>query len=412
MDKYKYVGIGALVLVALVVALKMGILTRSESDASSGPVAVMTATPGTGEAPLTVNFDGSQSYDPDNTYPVSYSWDFGDGTRLGDTSPLGGAPATVSHTYGAVGTYVAKLTATDWDDISTSATVSTNIVVNASTTNKVPVPVISVNPLSGNAPLTVAFNGTGSYDTDGTITKYSWNFGDGATATGATVSHTYPINPNVSVYLAKLTVTDDSGLIGSGYKTISVNSTTTNQTPVAKMTATPSTGPAPLTVSFNGSGSSDVDGTIASYVWDFGDGTTGTGVSVSHYYTTALNYIAKLTVTDNGGKTNSTSSDVIVTSTPIPTTLTAPSNLKATANKKVVTLTWADKSNNEEGFYVERAVKVSNPVYQRVGEVTANSIKFTETLTTANTYLYRVQAFNKTTNTTSGYSTTASIRVR
>ena len=67
-----------------------------------------------------------------------------------------------------------------------------------------------------------------------------------------------------------------------------------------------------LTCDFDGTESSDPDGTIASYAWDFGDGTTGSGVMVSHTYAAAGTYTVMLTVTDNDGATGSTSNGVSV----------------------------------------------------------------------------------------------------
>jgi len=203
----------------------------------------------------------------------------------------------------------------------------------------------------------------------------------------------------------------DYGSLGQYKISGEISTMVANQSPLAVMNASPTTGTAPLTVAFDASQSSDPDGTIASYAWDFGDGTTSTGVTTSHLYTTAGTFTPKLTVTDNGGQSHSVSTNIVVSSSTV-TPITAPANLKTSAQGKVVTLKWVDKSLNEEGFYIERAVKTITPVYERVGEVTANSILFTETLTTANTYLYRVQAFNKTTNTTSSYSNVASRRVR
>jgi PKD repeat protein len=96
---------------------------------------------------------------------------------------------------------------------------------------------------------------------------------------------------------------------------------TGNQPPIARATATPSSGTAPLTVAFNGSTSSDADGTIASYAWAFGDGTTGTGVSASKVYTTVGTYTATLTVTDSAGATTSTSVVVTVSAPVVVTNL-------------------------------------------------------------------------------------------
>ena len=88
-----------------------------------------------------------------------------------------------------------------------------------------------------------------------------------------------------------------------------------NQPPTAVMSATPSTGAAPLTVTFDGSGSTDPDGTIASYSWNFGDGATSAATNPSHTYTSARTYKATLTVTDNAGSTASASVTITVTST-------------------------------------------------------------------------------------------------
>ena len=79
----------------------------------------------------------------------------------------------------------------------------------------------------------------------------------------------------------------------------------TNSPPVASFAYSPSSGESPLTVSFDASSSYDSDGTIATYQWTFGDGSNGTGVTTSHTYTSAGTYIARLTVTDDGGATDS-----------------------------------------------------------------------------------------------------------
>jgi hypothetical protein len=99
------------------------------------------------------------------------------------------------------------------------------------------------------------------------------------------------------------------------------------------------------------------------------------------------------------------------TQPPTTNTITAPSNLTTTASNKVVTLKWLDKSNNEEGFYVERALNSKKPSYQRVAEVSANTTQLSETVTPA-TYIYRIQAFNKTTGSASPYSNTSTVKVR
>jgi PKD repeat protein len=91
-----------------------------------------------------------------------------------------------------------------------------------------------------------------------------------------------------------------------------------NQTPTAQIAAPACTG---LACTFDGSGSSDPDGSVASYAWDFGDGTTGTGARPSRTYTTAGTYTVTLTVTDDRAGTGSTTRQVTVTTAPTTTTL-------------------------------------------------------------------------------------------
>lgn len=91
-----------------------------------------------------------------------------------------------------------------------------------------------------------------------------------------------------------------------------------NLPPAASFTATPATGQAPLEVSFNASASSDPDGTITGYAWNFGDGAVGTGVTTSRTFAAAGSYAVVLTVTDSRGATASTTRLVTVTAGPPP----------------------------------------------------------------------------------------------
>ena len=88
-----------------------------------------------------------------------------------------------------------------------------------------------------------------------------------------------------------------------------------NAPPVARFTTVPSSGPAPLTVACDASGSSDVDGTIVLYLWNFGDTQTASGVLVSHVYTQTPSqvYTVVLTVTDNDAATDTVAKFISVT---------------------------------------------------------------------------------------------------
>ena len=151
--------------------------------------------------------------------------------------------------------------------------------------------------------LPVSFTGSAT-DPDGTIASASWNFGDGATATGLSASHTYA---SAGGYTATLTVTDNRGAIDTDTASVTV----TNRPPTANAGPDASTPPnTPL--AFNGSGSTDSDGTIVSYAWAFGDGATGSGATPSHTYATTGTFTATLTVTDNNNAIGTDTASVTV----------------------------------------------------------------------------------------------------
>jgi PKD repeat protein len=183
---------------------------------------------------------------------------------------------------------------------------------------------------------------------------------------------------------------------------------TPNLPPNAVIQANPTSGVAPLTVNFSGAGSSDPDGSIASYAWNLGGTASGTGVTASAQYTVPGTYIATLTVTDNLGATASSTATITVTADS--SIINAPSNLTGSnARGGKVTLRWTDNSSNEEGFSIERAPAGSSS-YVQVGQVGVNATSFSQTVAKA-TYLYRVRAFNTSTGKFSPYSNVVSVRV-
>lgn len=86
-----------------------------------------------------------------------------------------------------------------------------------------------------------------------------------------------------------------------------------NKAPVALLTLSATSGPAPLAITASGEASSDADGTITGYAWDFGDGSQATGPRVEHTYATVGEFVVTLTVTDDQGTTGSTSGRVVAT---------------------------------------------------------------------------------------------------
>lgn len=137
-----------------------------------------------------------------------------------------------------------------------------------------------------------AFDGTGSEDPDGSIASYEWDFGDGGTSRGASVEHTYEVAGD---YTVTLTVTDDKGATDTTTRDVTVAKD--NQPPHAAMDISCTA----LECAYDGTGSEDPDGSIASYEWDLGDGSTATGPGVEHTYDAAGEYTVTLTVTDDQG---------------------------------------------------------------------------------------------------------------
>jgi len=139
-------------------------------------------------------FDGSGSYDLDGDF-LTYSWDFGDGSSGDGISP--------SHSYSAGGIYTVELIVSDGrDSNSDTATASITEV------NDPPVAVAGDN-ITAVVGEEIIFDGSSSYDLDGAIVSYDWDFGDSTNSISNPVAHTYT---GVGVYTVILTVTDNGGL--------------------------------------------------------------------------------------------------------------------------------------------------------------------------------------------------------
>jgi PKD repeat protein len=248
---------------------------------------------------LDASFDGSNSYDPDGGYIQSWNWDFGDGNM--------GYGEFVTHAYGSAGTYYVTLTVMDDHYYIDTDTVTVNVT--GGPILQPPVADADPNTQSFKIGGTANFDGSNSYDPDGTIVSYDWDFGDGNTGSGVTTSHVYTTDGTFTV---TLTVTDNDGLTDTDTCQVTV---IPNQPPLADADPNTQTIIIGGTASFDASNSNDPDGTIVSFEWDFGDGNSGVGETPSHVYATHGVFTVTLTVTDDNGATDTDTCEVTVTPT-------------------------------------------------------------------------------------------------
>jgi PKD repeat protein len=244
--------------------------------------------PGTVNVP--VQFTGINSSDPDpGGEVVAYAWAFGD--EAGGTSDR----ANPTYSYAAPGIYEVTLTVTDNEN---SRGQDRTIVIVGDGNEP---PVADANgPYRGTVGEAVTFDGSASTDHDGEIVTWTWFFGDGRqTGAGETVEYTYA---TAAPYHVVLLVTDDDGSSRAALTSASIG--TASQPPIADPG-----GPYPAqldaSVTFDGSASSDPDGFIVQYDWDFGDGSDvriDGGPNPSYTYTAVGDYPVTLTVTDDAGE--------------------------------------------------------------------------------------------------------------
>jgi len=257
------------------------------------PVARFSYNPYDPKTQETLYFNATESYDPDGGSIVEYRWDW---TSDGVVDAYGPTPV---HTYASEGTYNVTLTIVDDEGETNTTSTAHSHGIN------VPPPI----PVSGNVPPDSNFswsvnpnvNGTIDFtsnvsDPDGEIVSYEWNFGDGTSSTSQNPSHTYDTS---GTYTVTLIVTDDNGETS----TREINVEVPNIRPQAGFSTSSANITTASSVTFDGGSpySYDKDGNIVNWSWDFGDGDTAYGSTVSHQYNTPGNYTVTLNVTDNSG---------------------------------------------------------------------------------------------------------------
>jgi len=270
-----------------------GATVTTPSCSNQPPIAAAGADRGT--ITLTsLTFSGAGSLDPDGRI-VAWNWTFGDG---GTASGV-----TVAHAWAKYGTYPVTLTVTDDDGATASDSLMVSVGGRAPTASAGPDRFVSTGD-------TIRFDGSSSTDPDGTIVGWGWSFGDGTTGSTPTPSHVYA---RPGTYTVTLTTTDDSGLSARDTATMHV----ANRPPRA-VAGSDRQVAAGTALVFDGRSSTDADGTIVGFAWNFGDGQSGIGASVSHAYAAAGIYTATLTVTDDLGGVGTDTAVVTVTGVVVP----------------------------------------------------------------------------------------------
>ena len=261
---------------------------------STGPtIARFTFSPTNPTINQDVSFNGSSSTVTNGTF----AWDFGDGQT--------GTGVTTTHRYVRAGTFTITLSVTS----DTRATSTSSRTINVSATLPPTTAAFTFSPtnpaINQDVIFTaVAITGPG-IPGGGVVGAFTWDFGDGGTATGSPVTHRYTRG---GTYTVSLRVTTDAGLAATTSRAITISTTLPSGS--ANFTFSPTDPHVGDDVFFNASSSSVSGG---SFSWDFGDGTSGSGVAPVHSYGRARTFTVTLTVVSASGQTATISKTVTVT---------------------------------------------------------------------------------------------------
>ncbi len=266
--------------VSLTVGNDLGNSTEQKSGyitVAEFPEAAFDANATSGAAPLAVEFT-----DHSTGVPVSWSWDFGDGTTSAEQNPV--------HVYEDAGTYTVTLTAANPAGSDTVEAADSIIVFEP------PAAYFTANTTEGVAPFAVRFNDTST----GNPTSWAWDFGDNTTSTEANPVHMYT---EAGTYSVSLTVANEIAgdtLTRGDYITVTAP-------PAAAFDANVTLGASPLIVQFTDRST----GNPEKWRWDFGDGRSSVKQHPVHTYTAVGNYSVSLTVTNDVGSVTEEKADYI-----------------------------------------------------------------------------------------------------
>ena len=247
-----------------------------------------------------VAFDGSGSLQGER--PIArHLWDFYDGSQ--------GTGASAEHVFAGPGRYIVTLTVED--DSSPPCNFDTDeriVQVNAA-------PVAEAGDRQRTAVgQQITLDGNRSYDVDGEIVDFAWDLADGTTKSGPVIQHVFA---QPGTYDVRLTVRDDAGVANSASSdTVRI---VVNAPPVAEAGHDRSLAIGEVTA-FDAVATTDADGAIVDYRWEFGDGARGTGPRVDYAYPRSGTYRVTLTVRDDSATATNLDTDgltVVVNEPPV-----------------------------------------------------------------------------------------------
>src|SRR5207245_619821 len=268
------------------------------------------------------------------TAPYTFSWSFGDGTN--------GNGATVTHTYVKAGSYIVALTTKDSGSPQQTATAQQSLTV----TNPPPplTSSFSYRPTSPQITQQVTFSGSASGVTS--PYSFSWSFGDGLNGAGATVSHAYS---EAGTFTVILTVKEGGIPQQTATSQQSVTITSPPPTLTASFTYNPSSPQVGQQITFTAFASG---GTAPyTYSWIFGDGSTGTGATVTHSYSSAGTFTVILKVTDSGSPRQGSNSQQSLTVVSSPPALSASLSYSPTSPQAGQTITFTGSASGGASPY-------------------------------------------------------------
>lgn len=175
--------------------------------------------------------------------------------------------------------------------------------------NSPPTAIISYDKDFANTYETITFNGSESIDKDGSIIMYYWEFGDNESANGMNLTQVTHAYIKGGTYTVNLTVIDDDNAEGKTSITVTINELPVADIIVEFQGEKPKVNDA---VTFSATNSTDIDGSIVDYYWEFGDGESDKGETVTHTYKKSGIYVVNLTVTDDDNANDTTSMAITI----------------------------------------------------------------------------------------------------